>query len=145
MDHIWTSSELRSKNTTIWETTMSQKETAASVGHLEVSDSPNSKLSKLAEMARQAYDQKRTKECLDLTRAILLIDPDNTDAQWMRSAIQSELHRDLESARAFLRQAQSKDNSAEQSPSNHSATPASSPDADSEDLEALPLDTVPPS
>src|SRR6516225_1532787 len=79
---------------------MSQKETT---------DSPKDSLPRLAEQARQAYEQKRTKDCLDLTRAILLIDPENTAAHWMRSSIQSEMHRDLENARAFLREAQSKE------------------------------------
>lgn len=44
-----------------------------------------------------------------MTRAILLINPDNADAQSMRLSIQSEMHRDLDNARAFLRQAQSKE------------------------------------
>ncbi len=79
---------------------MSQKETTDTIDNLP----------KLAELARQAYEQKRTKDCLDLTRSILLIDPDNTAAHSMRSSIQSELQRDLENARAFLRQVQSKHN-----------------------------------
>ncbi len=90
---------------------MSQEEITDAFGHQEVSESSIGNLSKLAGLARQAYDQKRTKECLDLTRAILLIDPDNADAQWMRASVQSQIHRDLENARAFLTQAQSKDNS----------------------------------
>jgi hypothetical protein len=87
---------------------MSQKETTNSIGHLDAGGSPQENRLKLAEQARQAYEQKRTKDCLDLTRAILLIDPDNTAAHWMRSSIQSEMHRDLENASAFLRKAQSK-------------------------------------
>jgi hypothetical protein len=74
---------------------------------LDVSKSPTASLSKLAELARQAYAQKRTKDCLDLTRAILLIDPENVEAQLIRSSLQSELQRDLDSERALLRQAQS--------------------------------------
>jgi hypothetical protein len=69
----------------------------------------NANLSNLAHLARRAYDQKRVKECLDLTRAMLLIDPDNADAQWMRSSIQSEMQRDLDDARQFLRLAHSKE------------------------------------
>ena len=68
-------------------TTMSQNETTDSTGHLEVIDSPDGNLSKLAELARRAYEQKRKKECLDLTRTMLLIDPDHADALWMRSSI----------------------------------------------------------
>jgi hypothetical protein len=81
---------------------MSQKDTTEEIGHHGVSDRSSGYLSKLATLARQAYDQKRTKDCLDLTRAMLLIDPDNVDAQWMRSSIQSQMQRDLEDARAFF-------------------------------------------
>jgi len=73
---------------------------------LDVSKSPTASLSRLAENARQAYAQKRTKDCLDLTRAILLIDPENVEAQMIRSSLQSEMQRDLEHERALLRQAQ---------------------------------------
>jgi hypothetical protein len=90
---------------------MSQRETTDLIGHLEGGQPPKENLPKLLELARQAYERKHTKECLDLTRAILLIDPDNAVANWMRSTVQSELHQDLENARAFLRHAQSKENS----------------------------------
>jgi len=90
---------------------MSQEELLDTPGHQEVSESSIGNLSKLAGLARQAYEQKRTKDCLDLTRTILLIDPDNADAQGLRSLIQSQILQDLESARAFLSQAQSRDNS----------------------------------
>lgn len=93
---------------------MSQKETAAPIADLERSESASENLSRLAELARQAYQQKRTKDCLDLTRAILLIDPDHAQAQSMRSALQSEMHRDLENAREFLRQAASKETNEEE-------------------------------
>ena len=105
---------------------MSQREPTESFGHLDASGSPKQNLPKLAELARQAYEQKRTKDCLDLTRTILLIDPDNANALWMRSAIQSEMHRDLENARAFLRDAQAKESSGilpEHNPKTISETP----------------------
>lgn len=95
---------------------MSQKEMADTIGHQEVSESSIGNLSRLAGLARQAYEQKRAKDCLDLTRAILLIDPDNADAQWMRSSIQSQIHQDLENARAFLLQTRSKDGPEEDVP-----------------------------
>ena len=90
---------------------MSQKEMTDTLGHQEVGESFIGNLSKLAGLARQAYEQKRTKDCLDLTRAILLIDPDNADALSMRSSLQSQMVQDLENARAFLQQAQSRDTS----------------------------------
>jgi hypothetical protein len=89
---------------------MSHKETTDLIGHLDAGGAPNDSLPRLAEQARQAFEQKRTKDCLDLTRAILLIDPENSAAHSMRSSIQSEIHRDLENARAFLREAQPKQN-----------------------------------
>ncbi len=94
---------------------MSQKETTDLIGHLEAGESRKADLPKLAELARQAFEQKHKKDCLDLTRTILLIDPDNAAAQSMRSVIQSEMQRDLEDARALLRQAQSKENTDRQS------------------------------
>src|SRR5215475_11577490 len=122
---------------------MSQKEISDTLGHQEVSETSIGNLSKLAELARQAYEQKRTKECLDLTRAIVLMDPDNADAQWMRSSIQSELHRDLENARAFLRQANSNEHSIQQSPPDHPSDPTSQEDTAGEDVEALAPETAP--
>src|SRR5262245_51997757 len=115
MDHIWTSPKLACEDTNSGSTTMSQNEPA--------SESPNGNLPKLAELARQAYDQKRTKDCLDLTRAILLIDPDNADAQWMRSSIQSEMQRDLENARVFLRQTHSNESPDELEETDTAAVP----------------------
>jgi len=88
---------------------MSQKESTSPITDLETSESATENVSRLAELARQAFEQKRTKDCLDLTRAILLIDPDHAQAQSMRSSLQSEMHRDLENARAFLRQAASQE------------------------------------
>src|SRR5437867_11320080 len=43
----------------------------------------------LATLAKQAYEQKRANNCLALTRAILLIDPENAEARAMQAAIQS--------------------------------------------------------
>jgi hypothetical protein len=81
---------------------MSQKATTATVGRLEAGESQHGDLAGLAELAREAFEQKRTKDCLDLTRAMLLVDPGNADAQSMRLSIQSEMHRDLDNARAFI-------------------------------------------
>ena len=89
------------------------KETTYPIGHVEAGPPPKADLPRLAELARQAYEQKRTKECLDLTRTILLIDPENAAANSMRSNIQSQMQHDLESARAFFRQARSKETAEE--------------------------------
>jgi len=106
-------------------TAMSQKDTTETLAHHEVSE--------LAVLARQAYDQKRTKDCLDLTRAILLIDPDNADALQIRSSIQSRMQHDLENARAILRQRQVDLGEAQQPESNDSN------DTGDTELEAVPV------
>jgi hypothetical protein len=87
---------------------MPQQETGLT-GNVDGGPFQIASLSNLAELARQAYQHKRTKDCLDLTRAILLVDPENAEAHLMRSSIQSELYQDLENARALLRSAQGKD------------------------------------
>jgi len=89
---------------------MSQKQSTDTIERIDVSDSANGNPSKLAELARQAYQQRRTKDCLDLSRALLLIDPDNVEAQQMRSAIRAEIQQDLDNARTFIRQAQTRQN-----------------------------------
>src|SRR6476661_6518044 len=95
--------------------------TTSPVEHFDTNKSSNGELSRLAELARQAYERKDTRKCLDLTRAMLLIDPDSADAQRMRSSIQSDIHRDLENARAFLRQVHSKEDGGQPSPSSPAA------------------------
>src|SRR5947199_1056878 len=101
---------------------MSQTEPTGPAGDLEIRESPNGNLYKLIELAWQAYEQKRIKDCLDLTRAILLIDPNNAQAQSLRSSMQSELHRNLEKVSAF-RQAQSKEKPKKQSEPSRTAVP----------------------
>ena len=49
------------------------------------------------------------RSCLDLVKAILLVDPENAEAQLMRSSIRMEMHLDLENARTLLRDAHLKD------------------------------------
>jgi hypothetical protein len=70
-------------------------------------DSPKtsvtSALADLAALARQAFEEKRRKECLALTRAILKIDPDHREAQVMESWIRSDLKENLETARTVAR------------------------------------------
>jgi hypothetical protein len=84
-------------------------EREGTIGNVDVRELPTASLSNLATRAREAYGQRRTKDCLDLTRAILLIDPENPEAQLMRSAIRAEMHQDLENSQALLRSAQMKD------------------------------------
>lgn len=70
-------------------------------------DSPKTSVARaladLAALARQAFEQKRRKECLALTRAILKIDPDHREAQVMENWIRSDLKENLETARTVVR------------------------------------------
>jgi hypothetical protein len=88
---------------------MSEQEHAVPTEDVDRVESSNEDLSQLTELARQAYHQKRTKNCLDLVKAILLIDPENAEAQLMRSSIRMEMHLDLENARTLLRDAHLKE------------------------------------
>jgi PEGA domain len=59
-------------------------------------------LASLAMRARDAYDQKRTKECLTLTKSLLMADPENAEAKSLQRAIRSDIQRNLDDARALL-------------------------------------------
>ena len=83
---------------------MSQIETTATVGRLETGESQDGNLAALTERAREAFEEKRMKDCLDLTRAMLLVDPGNAEAQSMRLSVQSEIHRDLDHSEQSIRQ-----------------------------------------
>jgi hypothetical protein len=107
------------------------------IENLDVRESSSASLPKLADLARQAYGQKRAKDCLDLTRAILLIDPENVEAQLIRSAIRAEIHQSLEDSQALLRSAQLKQNAeAPQSPV-YVAQESPDSDQDAEECQAL--------
>jgi len=60
----------------------------------------------LVAQAQEAYDQKRTKECVNLIGQVLATDPDNPEAHMLQAAIQSDIERDLTDARALLRDSQ---------------------------------------
>lgn len=59
----------------------------------------------LATLARQAFQEKRRKDCIVLTRAILAIDAENKEAQVIENWVRSDLQKDLEAARAVVEQA----------------------------------------
>src|SRR5262245_61050468 len=67
-------------------------------------------LASLAMRARDAYDQKRTKECLTLTKSLLMADPENAEAKSLQSAIRSDIQRNLDDARALLEDSLRNDN-----------------------------------
>jgi hypothetical protein len=127
--HLDTAGAIRHPTPTrVGVTTMLQEE--GPIENLDVRESSSASLPKLADLARQAYGQKRAKDCLDLTRAILLIDPENVEAQLMRSAIRAEIHQSLEDSQALLRSAQLKQNP--EAPQSSVDIAQESPDSDQE-------------
>jgi PEGA domain-containing protein len=72
-------------------------------------ESVRSGLSELAELARRALEEKRRKDCLALTNAILKIDPENKDAHVMQSWIHSDLQREIQQAYTLMRSARFSD------------------------------------
>src|SRR6267142_1951161 len=67
-------------------------------------------IASLAMRARDAYDQKRTKECLTLTKSLLMADPENAEAKSLQSAIRSDIERNLDDARVLLEDSRRHDN-----------------------------------
>jgi hypothetical protein len=67
-------------------------------------------LASLAMRARDAYEQKRTKECLTLTRSLLVADPENAEGRSLQAAIRSDIRRNLDDARALLEDSRRNEN-----------------------------------
>jgi hypothetical protein len=65
-------------------------------------------VAKLAAQAREAYDQKRTRECIALTKELAQADPGNAEARSLESAVRADIQRDLNDARALLDDARRK-------------------------------------
>src|SRR5262249_23708842 len=57
----------------------------------------------LIQLARTAYDQKRRKECLALTKAILKIDPASNEARVLQSLIESDINQALQRINALVK------------------------------------------
>jgi len=62
-------------------------------------------LADLAALARLALEERRRKDCMVLTRAILKIDPENPDAQVMQNWIQTDLQREVQQGYELMRSA----------------------------------------
>jgi hypothetical protein len=65
--------------------------------------------SELVEQAQAAYQQGRTRECFALTKALLLADPGNEEAQLLQSALRVDLQQDLHDARGLIEQSGTKE------------------------------------
>jgi hypothetical protein len=68
---------------------------------------PGREFAELTAQARAAYQEKRTKECIDITHRVLLADPGNAEANALCEAVQADIQRDLNDARALLEDSRS--------------------------------------
>ena len=66
----------------------------------------------LAYLAREAVDEKRHKQCLEATKAILKIDPDHKEARQIQSAVRTRLDEEFVAAQTLARHAQLQDDPA---------------------------------
>src|SRR5688572_25082132 len=73
-------------------------------------DSVSTGLAELAGLARRAFEEKRRKNCLALTSAILKIDPSHKEALVIQSWVRSDLGQDLEKARKVVEDARLRKN-----------------------------------
>jgi hypothetical protein len=65
-------------------------------------------LSELGHLARRAFEEKRRKNCVALTNAMLKIDPNNREALVIQSWINSDLGNDVDRARKLLGEARAR-------------------------------------
>lgn len=91
----------------------------------------------LVYLARAAFEERRRKQCLEITAAILKIEPEHEEARTMRAAVRADLERDFTNARALAKEAQAK--SDRELYGRATATLRRIVDADSENLEAQSL------
>jgi hypothetical protein len=59
----------------------------------------------MAYLARQAFQEKRRRQCLEITDAILKIEPEHTEARTIQTSVRSELDRDFANAKSILKDA----------------------------------------
>jgi len=114
---------------------MPQEESTNADAHPDEGVLAQAELSQFAEFARQAYERKETKKYEELTPSTLVID--NSDAQQMRSSIQSKIQKELQSTRAFSSQVQTNHSLELQSQTTHAAVSAEAK-VDSGDANAEP-------
>jgi hypothetical protein len=62
----------------------------------------------LVYLARQAFEERRRKQCLEITTAILKIEPTHEEARTIQQSVRSELERDFSNARLLAKDAHSK-------------------------------------
>jgi tetratricopeptide (TPR) repeat protein len=60
-------------------------------------------------LAREAVEEKRHKQCLEATKAILKIDPEHKEARKIQSAVRTELDQQFIDAQTLARDAQQND------------------------------------
>jgi hypothetical protein len=65
-------------------------------------------LSELSVLARRAFEERRRKQCLALTSAILKIDPNHKEALVIQAWVRADLEQDVEKARMLVEEAQAR-------------------------------------
>src|SRR5262247_702872 len=69
---------------------------------VSLKDDPAAGTTDLATRARAAYQNKRTRECIELTKQLLSADPNNAEGKSLQAAVSADIERDLTDARALL-------------------------------------------
>ena len=59
-------------------------------------------------LARQAFEEKRRKQCLEITHRILKLEPDHVEARTIQTSVRSDLDRDLANAQTAVKDARSR-------------------------------------
>jgi len=59
----------------------------------------------LVYLAKQAFTEKRRKQCLEITSAILKIDPEHTEAHTIQDSVRAELVREFSNAQTMVKEA----------------------------------------
>src|SRR5678815_4806074 len=56
----------------------------------------------LVYLARSSFEERRRKQCLEATNAILRIEPEHEEARYIQAAVRLDLDRDFESAQEIV-------------------------------------------
>jgi hypothetical protein len=69
-------------------------------------------IAQLEIQARQAYEQRRTRECVGFIKSLLRLDPENSEGRRLQTAIQKEIQRDLTDAHALIEDSRNRNDGA---------------------------------
>ena len=94
------------------ETSKNPFQTAKPIRNETEEDLVHAGLAELAQLARQAFEEKRRKQSLTLTNAILKIDPENKEAFVVQSWVRADLQQDFEAASTLVDEARAQQSAA---------------------------------